>query len=157
MIVPYNTWYLCLCLFSIISILRYITSHLWVHSGLVRLIHGVISVRWYVRNYLYLDDLYGWSLMRDDPREMISAGWSIIDDPCWMIYDGSSERDHIWEIIWAEIISMADKQKPFTDSCDMPKKCKRCNSGELCLVGAKNKSRYEVYSTVCWIDQHVYY
>ena len=40
---------------------------------------------------------------------MIYARWSIIDDPCWMIYDRSFQRDHPWEMISAEIYSIAHK------------------------------------------------
>ena len=55
------------------------------HIGLARVIHGVISVRWYARDHLYLDDLYRWSMQNARYR--------------------SSQREHPWDIIWAEIFS----------------------------------------------------
>ena len=51
----------------------------FLHSGLVRVIHVVISM--------------------DDLCEIIHR-----DDPCQMIYDVSPQRYHLWEIIWAWII-----------------------------------------------------
>ena len=60
-----------------------------IHSGLARVIHGVISVRWYVRDHLCMDDLCRWS-MRDHPGR-----WSMRNDFGGIIY-------HRW-------------QTPFTD------------------------------------------
>ena len=56
------------------------------------------------KNFCARSSMCRW-YMRDDLARSF-----IIDDPCWMIQDRSSMGDYGWEIIWAEMISMAEKR-----------------------------------------------
>ena len=100
------------------------------HSGLVRVIHEIISVRWYVQDHLWLDDFYGssnWEIIHKDyPCEMISSRWYIIDDPCCMIYDGSSKiiyvrRDDFngWQTLFADHLCVDDLPYTLYDLAEM--------------------------------------
>ena len=65
------------------------------HSGLTRVIHAWI---------ISIDDLYE-IIHGDDPCEMTSARWSIVDYLAWIIYDRSSCRNHLAWIIFVDDLS----------------------------------------------------
>ena len=81
--------------------------------------------------------LYGWS-MQNHPCEMISTRWSIVDDPCWMIYDGSSARssmgDHLsrddfngWQMQFCNLLSFVVFKNIFFLLCaTLLRFCARC-------------------------------
>ena len=88
------------------------------HSGLVRVIHGVISLRWLVGDHLCMDvsmDDLCEIIQEDDPCEMIYHRLSMLDDVRWIISARSSmgdylSRDHLngWQITFTDYLSSDD-------------------------------------------------